>query len=154
MLNAMRKIAAIVSVSLFSVAALLANAIEVEDADSGVWAIFITDTEAPVPSVDELIASGVSIDPSSSAVTEYETFEDGLIRLSSAIAEKMASILYVWGPDSYMGVYQYDGAEGKYAMAAFVPEGKRTALDALASGFFGGLAYDEAVMTFEDMMQE
>ena len=133
---------------------VMANAIEVEDADGGVWAVMITDNEATVPTVEDLIEAGVLLDSEKAQVTEYETFEEGLVRLSSALAEKMVSILYTWGPESLMGVYQYDGEEGKYAMAAFVPAEKQSSLDALSSFLLVNIECQEMIMSLEEMMEE
>lgn len=149
----MKKFVVLLFVSVLCLLPAFSNAIEVEDEEGGVWAVFITDQNAAIPSVQNLVDEGIDINPESAVVTEYETFEEGLVRLSSAIAEKMVSILYDFGPGSYMGVYQYDGAEGKYAIAAFVPENKRTTLDNLASFFIGSLEYDSAVMSFEEMIE-
>ena len=108
----MKKFVVLLFVSVLCLLPVFSNAIEVEDEEGGVWAIFITDQNAAIPSVQNLVDDGIDINPESAVVTEYETFEEGLVRLSSAIAEKMVSILYDFGSGSYMGVYQYDGAEG------------------------------------------
>ena len=150
----MRRILALLLVVFIAISSVSANAIEIEDDKNGIWSVFITDQDVNVPAAQDLIAAGVAIDPETAVVTEYETFEEGLVRLSSALAEKMAMLLYTFGPESYMGAYQYEGEEGKFALLSFAPKNALTTLESITSSFMGDIEYDGAVMSLEDMMQE
>ncbi|MBO8435607.1 MAG: hypothetical protein IAA97_01320 [Spirochaetes bacterium] len=150
----MRRILTVLLLAATALMPLVANAVEIEDAGSDLWAVFISDQEVAEPSVEDLIASGVAIDSADSTITMFPTYEEGLIHLSSSLAEKMIAQLYAWGPESFSGVYQYNGDEGKFAMFAFAKPDLVPSLSALADYFMGNVEYSAVEMSLEEMMQE
>ena len=149
----MKRILTVLLLAAMVMLPLAANAIEIEDPGADFWAVFISDQEFAEPAVADLVSAGVAVDDDS-IVTMYPSYEEGLIRLSSALAEKMISVLYTWGPDSYNGVYQYDGEEGKFAMFAFAKPELVSSLSALADFFMGNVEYSSSEMSLEAMMTE
>ena len=127
----------------------IADSVEIEDGDF--WAVVMSDSSLPEAEHGILTANGIAIGDDA-AITGYPSEEEGLMRLSSAMAEKLARILYSTGGEGWMGTYMYDGTDGRYAAFFLAPADGRALIEASADYFMSGLGYQGEIVPLSDLM--